>query len=91
MGPVNLGPGDTVLAPSSSTTELRPVAHHKRTGAEFAILPVTGAPSRLDALDSFKNVKVVASGLCRMRLAPSTMTRIAEWATNAARSTYAMR
>src|SRR5438477_9111270 len=59
----NLGPGDVVLV-----TELE---HHsnyvpwqymsKRTGAEFQILPVTeSAELRLDVLDSFENVKVVA-------------------------------
>src|SRR5438128_4546816 len=62
----NLGPGDLVLV-----TELE---HHsnyvpwqyvaKRTGAEFQILPVTeSAELRLDLLDSFENVKVVASNL----------------------------
>ncbi len=64
----NLGPGDVVLV-----TELE---HHsnfvpwqyiaKRTGAEFQILPVTeSAELRLDLLDSFENVKVVASNLVR--------------------------
>src|SRR5947207_14978676 len=62
----NLGPGDVVLV-----TELE---HHsnfvpwqyiaKRTGAEFQILPVTeSAELRLDLLDSFENVEVVASYL----------------------------
>src|SRR5207244_7998968 len=62
----NLGPGDVVLV-----TELE---HHSnfvpwqyiatRTGAEFQILPVTeGGELRLDLLDSFENVKVVASNL----------------------------
>jgi cysteine desulfurase / selenocysteine lyase len=80
----NLGPGDTVLV-----TELE---HHsnfvpwqyiaKRTGAEFAILPVTeGAELRLDLLDSFENVKVVASGLVSNAVGTvNDVTRIAEWA-----------
>src|SRR3989440_12288161 len=60
----NLQPGDLVVV-----TELE---HHsnfvpwqyiaKRTGAEFQILPVTeSAELRLDLLDGFENVKVVAS------------------------------
>jgi cysteine desulfurase / selenocysteine lyase len=83
-GLANLGPGDTVLV-----TELE---HHsnfvpwqyiaKRTGAEFAILPVTeGAELRLDLLDSFENVKVVASGLVSNAIGTvNDVARIAEWA-----------
>src|SRR3954463_1860739 len=62
----NLGPGDTVVI-----TELE---HHsnfvpwqyvaRRTGADFRVLPVTDAGElRLDLLDEFDNVKVVASNL----------------------------
>jgi cysteine desulfurase/selenocysteine lyase len=80
----NLSPGDTVLV-----TELE---HHsnfvpwqyiaKRTGAEFAILPVTeSAELRLDLLDSFENVKVVASGLVSNAIGTvNDVTRIADWA-----------
>jgi cysteine desulfurase/selenocysteine lyase len=80
----NLGPGDTVLV-----TELE---HHsnfvpwqyiaKRNGAAFAILPVTeSAELRLDLLDSFENVKVVASGLVSNAIGTvNDVARIAEWA-----------
>src|ERR1700730_6756007 len=80
----NLGPGDTVLV-----TELEHLSNFvpwqyiaKRTGAEFAILPVTeGAELRLDLLDSFENVKVVASGLVSNAIGTvNDVTRIAEWA-----------
>jgi cysteine desulfurase/selenocysteine lyase len=61
----NLGPGDLVLV-----TELE---HHsnfvpwqyvaRRTGADFALLPLDDQGElRLDALDGFRNVKVVATG-----------------------------
>ena len=80
----NLGPGDVVLV-----TELE---HHsnfvpwqyiaKRTGAEFRILPVTeGGELRLDLLDSFENVKVVASNLVSNAIGTiNDVTRIAAWA-----------
>jgi len=80
----NLGPGDVVLV-----TELE---HHsnfvpwqyvaRRTGAEFAILPVTEAGElRLDLLDGFENVKVVASGLVSNSIGTvNDVARIAAWA-----------
>src|SRR5436309_1971772 len=80
----NLGPGDVVLV-----TELE---HHsnfvpwqyiaKRTGAEFQILPVTeSAELRLDLLDSFGNVKVVASNLVSNAIGTiNDVSRIAAWA-----------
>jgi cysteine desulfurase / selenocysteine lyase len=80
----NLGPGDVVLV-----TELE---HHsnfvpwqyiaKRTGAEFQILPVTeSAELRLDLLDSYENVKVVASNLVSNAIGTiNDVTRIAAWA-----------
>ncbi len=80
----NLGPGDTVLV-----TELE---HHsnfvpwqyiaKRTGADFKILPVTeGGELRLDLLDDFEDVKVVASGLVSNAIGTvNDVTRIAAWA-----------
>src|SRR3954452_17648847 len=80
----NLGPGDVVLV-----TELE---HHsnfvpwqyisRRTGADFRILPVTdGAELRLDLLDSFENVKVVASNLVSNAIGTiNDVTRIAAWA-----------
>jgi cysteine desulfurase / selenocysteine lyase len=83
-GLTNLGPGDVVLV-----TELE---HHsnfvpwqyiaRRTGAEFAILPVTeGGELRLDLLDGFENVKVVASGLVSNSIGTvNDVTRIAAWA-----------
>src|SRR5204863_1597550 len=83
-GLANLEPGDTVLV-----TELE---HHsnfvpwqyiaKRTGAEFKILPVTdSAELRLDLLDSFENVKVVASNLVSNAIGTiNDVTRIAAWA-----------
>jgi cysteine desulfurase/selenocysteine lyase len=79
-----LGPGDVVLV-----TELE---HHsnfvpwqyiaKRTGAEFQILPVTeSAELRLDLLDSYENVKVVASNLVSNAIGTiNDVTRIAAWA-----------
>src|SRR5215217_4848611 len=62
----NLGPGDTVLV-----TELE---HHsnyvpwqyvaRRTGADFRMIPLDdGGELRLDALDEYENVKVIATGL----------------------------
>src|SRR4029077_14998635 len=62
----NLGPGDVVLA-----TELE---HHsnfvpwqyvaRRTGADFRLIPLDDQGElRLDELDGFANVKVVATGL----------------------------
>jgi cysteine desulfurase / selenocysteine lyase len=83
-GLCNLGPGDVVLV-----TELE---HHsnfvpwqyvaRRTGAAFAILPVTdGAELRLDLLDGFENVKVVASNLVSNAIGTiNDVTRIAAWA-----------
>jgi len=80
----NLGPGDVVLV-----TELE---HHsnfvpwqyiaRRTGADFQVLPVTeGGELRLDLLDSFENVKVVASNLVSNALGTiNDVTRIAAWA-----------
>ena len=80
----NLGPGDTVLV-----TELE---HHsnfvpwqyiaRRNGADFRVLPVTEAGElRLDLLDSFDNVKVVASNLVSNALGTiNDVTRIAGWA-----------
>jgi len=80
----NLGSGDVVLV-----TELE---HHsnfvpwqyiaKRTGAECQILPVTeSAELRLDLLDSFENVKVVASNLVSNAIGTiNDVTRIAAWA-----------
>ena len=82
----NLGPGDLVLV-----TELE---HHsnfvpwqaiaRRTGAEFALLPVDAAGElQLDALDGFagRNVKVVASGLVSNSLGTvNDIPRIAAWA-----------
>src|SRR5579884_4501451 len=80
----NLGPGDLVVV-----TELE---HHsnfvpwqyvaRRTGAEFAILPVTEAGElRLDLLDGFENVKVVASGLVSNSIGTvNDVARIAAWA-----------
>ena len=82
----NLGPGDLVLV-----TELE---HHsnfvpwqaiaRRTGAEFALLPVDAAGElQLDALDGFagRNVKVVASGLVSNSLGTvNDVPRIAAWA-----------
>src|SRR5262245_61636147 len=79
----NLGPGDVVLV-----TELE---HHsnfvpwqymaRRTGADFRILPVTeGGELRLDLLDSFENVKVVASNLVSNAIGTiNDVTRIAAW------------
>src|SRR5438067_12465505 len=80
----NLGPGDVVLV-----TELE---HHsnfvpwqyiaKRTGATFAILPVSEAAElRLDLLDGFENVKVVASGLVSNAIGTvNDVAKIAAWA-----------
>src|SRR5438552_5648772 len=83
-GLANLEPGDTVLV-----TELE---HHsnfvpwqyiaKRTGAEFKVLPITeGGELHLDLLDSFENVKVVASNLVSNAIGTiNDVTRIAAWA-----------
>ncbi|HEY3920502.1 MAG TPA: cysteine desulfurase [Gaiellaceae bacterium] len=80
----NLGPGDVVLV-----TELE---HHsnyvpwqyiaRRTGADFKVLPVTEAGElRLDLLDGFENVKVVATNLVSNALGTiNDVTRIAAWA-----------
>jgi len=80
----NLGPGDVVLV-----TELE---HHsnyvpwqyiaRRTGADFQVLPVSeGGELRLDLLDGFENVKVVASGLVSNALGTiNDVPRIAAWA-----------
>src|SRR5947207_6205932 len=83
-GLAKLKPGDTVLV-----TELE---HHsnfvpwqyiaRRTGAEFKILPITdGGDLRLDLLDGFENVKVVASNLVSNAIGTiNDVTRIAAWA-----------
>jgi cysteine desulfurase/selenocysteine lyase len=80
----NLGPGDTVLA-----TELE---HHsnfvpwqymaRRTGASFQLLPVDDAGElRLDELDRFENVKVVAVNAVSNSLGTiNDIPRIAAWA-----------
>jgi cysteine desulfurase / selenocysteine lyase len=80
----NLRPGDVVLV-----TELE---HHsnfvpwqyiaKRTGARFEVLPVTeSAELRLDLLDGYDNVKVVASNLVSNAIGTiNDVTRIAAWA-----------
>jgi cysteine desulfurase/selenocysteine lyase len=80
----NLGPGDTVLV-----TELE---HHsnyvpwqyvaKRTGADFRMIPLDdGGDLRLDELDAFENVKVVASGLVSNSLGTvNDVARLAAWA-----------
>ena len=80
----NLGPGDVVLA-----TELE---HHSnfvpwqyiagRTGADFRVLPVSEAGElRLDLLDGFDDVKVVASGLVSNSVGTiNDVARIAAWA-----------
>jgi cysteine desulfurase/selenocysteine lyase len=80
----NLRPGDVVLV-----TELE---HHsnfvpwqyiaKRTGARFEILPVTeSAELRLDLLDGYDNVKVVASNLVSNAIGTiNDVSRIAAWA-----------
>jgi cysteine desulfurase/selenocysteine lyase len=80
----NLGPGDGVVV-----TELD---HHsnfvpwqyiaRRTGADFLILPVSeGGELRLDLLDGFENVKVVASGLVSNSIGTiNDVARIASWA-----------
>jgi cysteine desulfurase/selenocysteine lyase len=61
----NLGPGDLVLVTElehhSNFVPWQYVAH--RTGADFALLPLDDRGElRLDALDGFRNVKVVATG-----------------------------
>ncbi|HZO96536.1 MAG TPA: cysteine desulfurase [Gaiellaceae bacterium] len=80
----NLGPGDVVLS-----TELE---HHsnfvpwqyvaKRTGAEFAILPVSDAGElRLEALEGLERVKVVASGLVSNAIGTvNDVAQLAAWA-----------
>ncbi|MFL6036519.1 MAG: cysteine desulfurase [Gaiellaceae bacterium] len=80
----NLGPGDTVLV-----TELE---HHSnyvpwqyvagRTGADFRMVPLDDAGElRLDALDEYENVKVVATGLVSNSLGTvNDGARIAAWA-----------
>jgi cysteine desulfurase / selenocysteine lyase len=80
----NLGPGDVVLA-----TELE---HHsnfvpwqyiaKRTGADFRVIPVDDQGElQLDALDSFGNVKVVASNFVSNSLGTiSDVSVLAAWA-----------
>jgi cysteine desulfurase/selenocysteine lyase len=80
----NLGPGDTVLV-----TELE---HHsnyvpwqyvaKRTGADFRMIPLDdGGELRLDELDSYEGVKVVATGLVSNSLGTvNDVTRLAGWA-----------
>jgi cysteine desulfurase/selenocysteine lyase len=80
----NLGAGDTVLV-----TELE---HHsnyvpwqyvaQRTGADFRMLPLDEQGElRLDELDRFENVKVVATGLVSNSLGTvNDSTRLAAWA-----------
>ena len=80
----NLGPGDTVLV-----TELE---HHsnyvpwqyiaRRTGAEFRMVPLDDAGElRLDCLDEYENVKVVATGLVSNSLGTvNDVARVAAWA-----------
>jgi cysteine desulfurase/selenocysteine lyase len=80
----NLGRGDTVLA-----TELE---HHsnwvpwqyvaKRTGAEFRMIRLDEhGELRLDELDEFENVKVVATGLVSNSLGTiNDVARLAAWA-----------
>jgi cysteine desulfurase/selenocysteine lyase len=83
-GLVNLGPGDLVLV-----TELE---HHsnfvpwqyvaKRTGADFRMIPLDEQGElRLDALDEFEHVKVVATGLVSNSLGTiNPVERLAAWA-----------
>jgi cysteine desulfurase / selenocysteine lyase len=80
----NLGPGDTVLV-----TELE---HHSnyvpwqyiagRTGADFRMISLTEEGElRLDTLDEFENVKVVASNLVSNSLGTvNDVARVARWA-----------
>ena len=80
----NLGPGDVVLA-----TELE---HHsnfvpwqyvaKRTGADFRMIPVDDQGElRLDELDGFGNVKVVASSFVSNALGTiNDVSALAAWA-----------
>ena len=80
----NLGPGDLVLV-----TELE---HHsnfvpwqyvaRRTGAELALIPLDDQGElRLDALDAYDNVKVVASGLVSNALGTvNDSAALAAWA-----------
>jgi len=80
----NLGPGDVVLV-----TELE---HHsnfvpwqfaaRRTGADFRLIPLDNQGElRLDELDSFGNVKVVATGLVSNALGTiNDAAAIAAWA-----------
>jgi cysteine desulfurase/selenocysteine lyase len=80
----NLGPGDTVLV-----TELE---HHsnwvpwqyvaKRVGAEFRMIRLDEhGELRLDELDEFENVKLVASGLVSNSLGTiNDVSRLAAWA-----------
>jgi cysteine desulfurase/selenocysteine lyase len=80
----NLGPGDTVLV-----TELE---HHsnfvpwqyvaRRTGADFRMVPLDEVGElRLDSLDDYENVKVVATGLVSNSLGTvNDGARIAAWA-----------
>ena len=80
----NLGPGDVVLA-----TELE---HHsnfvpwqyvaKRTGADFRLIPLDAQGElRLDKLDGFGNVKVVASGFVSNSLGTiNDVSALAAWA-----------
>ena len=80
----NLGPGDTVLV-----TELE---HHSnyvpwqyvagRTGADFRMVPLDDAGElRLESLDEYENVKVVATGLVSNSLGTvNDAARVAAWA-----------
>jgi cysteine desulfurase/selenocysteine lyase len=83
-GLTNLGPGDLVLA-----TELE---HHsnfvpwqyvaRRTGADFGIIPVDDSGElRLDELEAFDHVKVVASNLVSNSVGTiNDVGRLAAWA-----------
>src|SRR5205823_2398802 len=83
-GLANLGPGDLVLV-----TELE---HHSnfvpwqyiagRTGADFQMLPLDDQGElRLDLLDGYENVKVVATGLVSNSLGTiNAVDRLAAWA-----------
>ena len=80
----NLGPGDTVLV-----TELE---HHSnyvpwqyvagRAGADFRMVPLDDAGElRLESLDEYENVKVVATGLVSNSLGTvNDAARVAAWA-----------
>ncbi len=80
----NLGPGDVVLASElehhSNWVPWQYVA--KRTGAEFRMIRLDEQGElRLDELDEFENVKLVATGLVSNSLGTvNDVTRLAAWA-----------